>query len=359
METRAIPSTIDAWMMTGQGQPVEHQSYATPELPAGEVLVEVAGCGVCHTDISFLHMGVKTRAELPLVLGHEISGTVVAVGEGVEGDWLGKPALIPAVLPCGECPACQVDERRICAKQIMPGNDRHGGFASHVAVPARFLCPVGDDVLAKHDLWELSVVADAVTTPFQAVKRSGLAAGDLAICIGVGGIGIHGVQIAAAAGAKVIALDVDQQKLDVAAAHGAGAVINVAEVSGKELKGQVKEAAKSLGAPRFGWKIFETSGTKPGQETAFSLLGFGSTLGVVGFTMDKIEVRLSNLMAFDARLFGNWGCDPLLYPEVLEWIAAGRIALKPFVEQHPLADINQIFDAAHHGKLHKRAVLVP
>lgn len=351
--------TIKAWVMTGPGQPLEERALPCPPVPAGEALIEVAGCGVCHTDISFLHLGVKMRAELPLVLGHEVSGTVVEVGEGVDAALVGRPVLVPAVLPCGRCDLCRSGERRICRSQIMPGNDRHGGFASHVVVPAEFLCLVGKEILAGHDLWELSVVSDAITTPFQAVKRSGLKEGDLAICIGAGGIGIHGIQIAAAAGAKVIALDIDAQKLELASAHGAHAVIDVSKLSAKEIRSQVKEDAKRIGAPKHCWKIFETSGTRPGQETAFSLLGFGAHLAIVGFTMDRLEVRLSNLMAFDAEMAGNWGCDPALYPEVLRWIAEGRIHVKPFVEKHSLAEINGVLEAAHAGKLLKRAVVAP
>jgi 6-hydroxycyclohex-1-ene-1-carbonyl-CoA dehydrogenase len=324
----------------------------------GEVLVEVAGCGVCHTDISFLHMGVPTRMKPPLVLGHEISGTVEEAGPGA-GDWVGKNVLVPAVLPCGECPACQADRRRICSAQIMPGNDRHGGYASHVAVPAKYLCPVPDSVLADNDLADLAIVSDAVTTPFQAMKRAGVAEGDLAIVIGTGGLGIHAVQIMEAAGAKVIGLDIDEAKLETVRAHTGAATVNTKDLGFKELKGAVKGAAKELGAPRFGWKIFEMSGTKPGQETAFGLLGFGATLGIIGFTMAKPEVRLSNLMAFDAEMFGIWGCDPVLYAEVVEWIGAGKIAVGPYAEQHPLADINAVMTAAHEGKLTRRGVMVP
>jgi 6-hydroxycyclohex-1-ene-1-carbonyl-CoA dehydrogenase len=348
-----------AWMMTEPGRPCE-KSELPLEIPsAGEVVVEVAGCGVCHTDISFLYMGVKTRQAPPLVLGHEISGTVVEAADGVDPSILGRPVLVPAVLPCGKCELCRAGHRRICGAQIMPGNDRHGGFASHVVVPAEFLCPVPEILLTKQELWELAIVSDAVTTPFQAVKRSNLASGELAVFIGVGGIGIHGTQIAAAVGAKVIAVDVDQAKLDVASRHGAHATVNVSQIDPKEIRKRIKEEAKKLGAPGALWRIFETSGTRAGQEIAYSLLGHGAHLSIVGFTMDKTEVRLSNLMAFDASISGNWGCDPLLYPEVLAWIAEGRIQVSPFVEKHPLDEINDVLDAAHHGRLSRRAVLVP
>jgi 6-hydroxycyclohex-1-ene-1-carbonyl-CoA dehydrogenase len=345
--------------MTEQGQPLSNETYEAEPPGPGEATVEVAGCGVCHTDISFLHMGVPTRMKPPLTLGHEISGTVAAVGEGVDEGLVGKPVLVPAVLPCGECPMCLGDRRRICFAQVMPGNDRHGGFASHVTLPARYFCPIGEDVLANHELWELSVIADAMTTPFQAVRRANVAEGDLAIVIGVGGIGIHCVQIAKAAGAQVVALDIDDGKLEIAKTAGAGAAINVSDLDFKALKGGVKDAVKALGGPRACWKIFETSGTKPGQQTAFGLLGFGGTLAVVGFTLAKVEARLSNLMAFDAEMFGIWGCDPLLYPEALDWIAQGRIQVSPYVEKHDLADINAVLDAAHAGTLEKRAVMVP
>ena len=352
-------TTITGWMMKEPKKPFEKESFEAPALKDGEALVEVAGCGVCHTDISFSYLGVKTRKQPPLVLGHEISGKVVEIGDGTDASLKGKNVLVPAVLPCGECSMCRNDRRRICTAQIMPGNDCHGGFATHVAVPTKFICPIPDEVMKSHELWELSIVSDAVTTPFQAVKRSRLNAGDLAICIGVGGIGVHGVQVAKGAGAKVIAIDVDDQKLEVAKQAGADAVINTKGLSGKEDKGKVKEAGKSMDAPRSLWKIFETSGTQPGQQTAFGLMGFGATLAIVGFTMDKVEARLSNLMAFDAEMFGVWGCDPVLYTECLEWLAKGKIKVKPYVEKHPLDEINEVFEAAHHGKLQRRAVLVP
>lgn len=354
-----IGTTFDAWAMAAPGTPLERVALPWTEPAAGEALIEVAGCGVCHTDLSYFYGGVKTRGPLPLVLGHEISGVVRAVGPGVDDALLGRPVVVPAVLPCGECELCRAGRRAICREQVMPGNDRHGGFASHVVVPARFLCPVPAAMLADHDLWELSVVADALSTPFQAVKRSGLEPGQLAIVVGVGGIGVHAVQVARAAGGTVVAIDIDARKLEQATAAGAAGVLDVRGMALKDIRKQARALAQSLGAPAHLWKIFETSGTKAGQETAYSLLGFGASLGVVGYTMDKVEICLSNLMAYDAEAHGNWGADPEIYPELLRWIADGRLAVKPYVERHPLADINAVFEAAHHGALTRRAVLVP
>jgi len=354
-----MSTTAKGWMMTEPGKPLEERAFELATAAAGEAIIEVAGCGLCHTDISFLHMGVKTRGALPLTLGHEISGVVREVGEGVDSSWVGRSVLVPAVMPCGTCALCTAGHRTICKSQIMPGNDRHGGFASHVAVPARYLCPVGDDVLANNELWQLSVVADAVSTPYMSVKRSELVEGELAIVVGAGGIGIYCVQCAAATGAKVIALDVSAEKLELARQFGASAAIQVGGLSERELKTQVKDEAKKLGAPPMRWKIFETSGTAAGQKTAFGLVNHGAYMAVVGFTMDKLEVRLSNLMAFDATLRGNWGCDPELYPEILSWVAQGKVKVAPLTKKFPLSQINEVIELAHHGKLKERAVLVP
>lgn len=349
----------EAWVMAAPDSQLERRELA-PQAPGpGEAVIEVAGCGVCHTDLSFLFGGVKTRTAPPLVLGHEISGIVREVGPGIDAALSGCAVVVPAVLPCGECELCRAGWRSICRRQVMPGNDRQGGFASHLVVPARFLCRVPGEVLARHQLWELAVVSDAVSTPFQAVRRSELVAGEVAIVVGVGGIGIHAVQVAAAVGAIVIALDVDDRKLVQAREAGAAAGFNVRGVAVKQVRKLVRAEAERLGGPPHLWKIFETSGTAAGQELAYALIGFGGSLAVVGFTMDKVELCLSNLMAFDAVARGNWGADPLVYPELLAWIGAGRIRVKPFVERHPLHRINEVFDDAHHRRLLKRAVLIP
>jgi len=352
--------TPHRWVMQAAKEPLSREPLELSAPAAANVLVEVAGCGVCHTDLGYWYDGVRTNHPLPLVLGHEISGRVARAGAGAEA-WLGRAVVVPAVAPCGECEACRRGKATICPNQKMPGNDTHGGFATHVEVPALGLCPVDEGRLAKAGLTlaDLSVVADAVTTPYQAIVQAGVGPGQLVIVNGVGGVGGYCAQIAAAFGAAVVAVDVDVRKLEMAAAHGAVKTYDLRAVDAKGLKKEIGAFAKARGLPSREWVIFECSGTAAGQATAFGLLVHGATLGVVGYTMDKVEIRLSNLMAFHARALGNWGCAPELYPEALDLVLDGRVNLADFVERHPLSDVNRVLADVHARRLTRRAVLVP
>ena len=279
--------------------PLERKSFRIDAVPAGDVVVEVAGCGLCHTDLSFYSGQVKPNHELPLILGHEISGRVVAASDEYSG-LLETKVVIPAVLPCGDCDLCKRGRGNACRSQRFPGNDFDGGFASHVVVPGRFLCPVPDD-MGGLELAHLSVIADAVTTPYQAMVRSDVRPGDLAIVVGVGGIGTYMAQWAKHAQATVLAIDGDDKKLESARNMGADHVLNASSMSAGDVKKAVRALVKEKGLPKYSWKVFETSGTAAGQENAFALLSFAGQLIVVGFTMDKVTLRLSNVMAFDRR----------------------------------------------------------
>jgi 6-hydroxycyclohex-1-ene-1-carbonyl-CoA dehydrogenase len=351
----SVPTTSKSLTLVANGQ-FDWAETTLGNLSPNEVLIEVVGCGVCHTDIGFAYEGIPTRHALPLVLGHEIAGRVVLAGKQA-GNWVGRSVIVPAVIPCGDCDACRSGRPTICRKQFMPGNDADGGFATHVRVPARGLCPVPEDLPKGLTLAMLSVVADAVTTPYEAIRRSGLNADDVAVFVGVGGIGVFGVQIAAALGAAVVAIDVDPDRLELASAHGAALALNTRECG--DVKSAVRSFARQSDRRGIGLKIFETSGSAAGQQTAFSLLDPGAHLAIVGYAAQKVEVRLSNLMAFDATARGNWGCPPDQYPDALAMVLEGRIHVQPFIEMHPLEEAQQVLDAVHHHQLRRRPVLVP
>jgi 6-hydroxycyclohex-1-ene-1-carbonyl-CoA dehydrogenase len=350
-------SVIKTWQMTEPGK-LTKTEIPVPELTADDVLVEIKGCGVCHTDLSYFYQGVPTVTKPPLTLGHEISGVIV---EG-KADLIGKEVIVPAVMPCNNCPICAKGRGNRCLSQKMPGNSLgiYGGFSSHIPVPYKDLCYI--DNRKDFPLEVLAVVADAVTTPYQAALRGDLQKGDMVMITGAaGGVGSYMTQTAKAFGAAcVVGFDIADDKLENMKNFGLDLAINPKGKDIKEIKDLVKAFCKEKGLPsNFGWKIFECTGTKPGQELALDFLSFIGRLVVIGYGPQKVEYMLSKLMAFDAEIVGTWGCPPKHYANVLKLVLEDKIKIKPFVEMRPMSQIAQVFDDAHHGKLQKRVVLTP
>ena len=352
-----IPNRIETWQMIEPGK-LARVSLDIPEIKSGEVLVEIAGCGVCHTDLGYFYEGVPMVTKPPLTLGHEISGQVIAGDRG----WRGKEVIIPAVMPCNNCPICAAGRGNRCLAQKMPGNSMgiYGGFSSHIVVPSQDLCLVegrGDIPLG-----HLAVVADAIASPYQAAMRAELKRGDLTIVIGTGGgLGSYMTQICSALGAKeVVGIDIVPEKLERALKYGATHTINSTDKSARDVRDEFRSYCKEKGLPsNYGWKIFEWTGTQAGQEIALELLSFVYTLVLGGYGLQRNEYQLSRLMAFDADVKGTWGCLPKYYPEVLKMVLEKKIEIEPFVETRPMRQIQQAFEDAHKGGLERRIVLSP
>jgi 6-hydroxycyclohex-1-ene-1-carbonyl-CoA dehydrogenase len=243
----------------------------------------------------------------------------------------------------------------------MPGNSlgMYGGFSSHIPVPSQDLCVVEDT--KGLPLSHYAVVADAVTTPYQAAVRADFKAGDVAVIIGAtGGVGVYMTQMVKALGARyVIAIARSEEKLQRALQFGADAIINSQGKEIKDVQNEFREISKANKLPNWGTKIFEVTGTRPGQDIALALLSFVGKLMVVGFGMGKNEYSISRLMAFDAEIIGTWGCLPKYYPIVLEMVQEGRIQIEPFLETRPMSSMKQAFEDAHSGQLVRRIVLEP
>jgi 6-hydroxycyclohex-1-ene-1-carbonyl-CoA dehydrogenase len=326
-----IPNVIETWQMVspserGKNGKIESTRLPMPEVRNGEALVEIAGCGVCGSDLGFYYEGIRTVNKPPITLGHEISGRVVA-GEAA---WIGKDVIIPAILPCGECELCQSGRSNRCLRQKMPGNSLgiYGGFSSYIVVPSRFLCEVRNRGVIP--LEKLAVVADAISTPYQAARRADLHHGDKVIIIGVtGGCGFYLAQWCKIFGVQtVIGIGRDEVKLDRALLHGCDAVLNCRTATVWELKKRLSKVCRDREIEaRWGWKIFEVSGTKLGQELALNLLGYTGMLVVVGYTPEDISYNLSRFSAFDAELRGSWGTCAEYYPFILADVLAGMEVL--------------------------------
>ncbi|MFA0751378.1 MAG: hypothetical protein SLRJCFUN_001781, partial [Candidatus Fervidibacter sp.] len=160
---------MKAAVFYGPYQPLRVEDVPTPTPGPGEVLVRVAACGVCHTDLHYIDHGTPTFKKPPLILGHEVSGTVAQVGPDVETFRPGDRVLLPTVLPCRACRMCHMGRENICENMRMFGNHIDGGFAEYVVAPAQDLFPLPESI----PLEEGAIIADALTTPFHAVVYRG------------------------------------------------------------------------------------------------------------------------------------------------------------------------------------------
>jgi 6-hydroxycyclohex-1-ene-1-carbonyl-CoA dehydrogenase len=354
----SIPKKIETWQMTQPGT-LARVSLDMPALKPGEALVEVAGCGICHTDLGYFYDGVPTVSKPPLTLGHEISGTVIAG----DAKWVGKEVIVPAVMPDNTCDLCKAGRNNRCLQQKMPGNSMgiYGGFSSHIVVPDADLCVIPDK--KGIPLSHFAVVADAGTSPYQAAMRAQVKPGDRCIVIGAtGGLGVYATQVLRGMGAsEVIAIARDASKLQRALEFGATFTIqSTSDKDPRALRDEFRAycASKKI-SYNTGWKIFEWSGTAAGQKIALEFLAYCFTLVICGYGMQKNDYQLSRVMAFDADILGTWGCLPKYYPDVLKMVLDGKIKIEPFLETRPMSKIKESFEEAHKSGSTKRIVLVP
>lgn len=322
-------------------EPLTIEQVPTPVPGPGEIRLKVAACGVCHTDLHYVDHGTPTFRPPPLILGHEPSGTVESIGSGVTGWKEGDRALAPAVFTCGSCRYCRTGRENICSDMKMLGNHWNGAYAEYLVVPARdvFHLP------ASIPLVEGSIIADAVSTPFHAVKNRGqVRPGDNVVVYGVGGVGINLVQIAALAGARVIAVDMNPERLALAKTLGASDTINPKEVQRpeKQVRSLTGEGADIA---------FEAIGKAVTLELALNSLRKGGRLVVVGFSTENPAWPSAKIMFNEIEVVGSLGCRPVDYPPLIELVAAGRLKIAPLVTaRFPLDKINDALDHCRQGK---------
>jgi len=331
--------------------PLPIEDIPEPSIGNDDVLVKVAACGVCHTDLHYIDHGVPTFKKPPLVLGHEASGTIAKTGSTVKNFKEGDNVLIPAVLSCGTCDFCRTGRENICASMRMFGNNVDGSYAEYVAAPAKDVFHLPSEI----PLEEGSIIADAISTPFHAVKnRAEVKAGDNVVVLGCGGVGMNVVQVAAAVGGIVIAVDISDKKLELARFFGAAATVNPSKVDklGKEIKkltgGGADIAIEAIGNPKT-------------IEAAFGTLRKGGRLVVVGYTADDIKISAAKIMYFEMEIRGSLGCRPVDYPRLIELCRVKKIKVAEQVtHRFPLEKINDAFDLLRsHDDTALRSIVIP
>lgn len=324
----------------GPDRPMRIEEIPTPSPGPGEVLIRVAGCGVCHTDLHYIDHGTPTFKKPPLVLGHEISGTVEEVAADVTRHGVGDRVLLAAVTSCGACDACREGRENVCANAQMLGNNVDGGYAEYVVAPAKDTFALPEQI----PLEEGSIIADAITTPYHAVVNRGrVRPGDAVVVFGCGGVGLNVVQMAAAMGARVIAVDIAADKLAWAEKLGAEAILDPSSVD------QVDKALRSLtggGAD----VAFEVVGKPSTQEQALASLKTGGRAVFVGYSADAMTLNAGRVMFRELEVVGSLGCRPVDYPRVIEMVRQGRIQLTPLVtHRFPLEQIEAALQTLRSG----------
>jgi alcohol dehydrogenase, propanol-preferring len=345
---------MEAWLMKaaifrGPNRPLSVEEWPTPSPGPGEILVRVAACGVCHTDLHYIDHGVPTFKSPPLILGHEPSGIVAAVGSNSAPWKEGDRVLLPAVYGCGQCRMCRIGRENICDRMVMFGNNVDGAYAEYVLAPAKDALPLPPEI----PLVEGAIIADAITTPFHAVVNRGrVQAGDQVVVFGCGGIGLNLVQIAAAVGAQVVAVDIADHKLRWACEFGARATVNAAQVERVD-----KELRKLTGG---GADVaFEAIGNPVTQAQAAACLRTGGRFVVVGFSEKPATLDLGRVMYRELEIIGSLGCRAVDYPRVLELARQGRIKVAELVTgRFALEDINAALDLLRRGE-GIRSVITP
>ena len=340
---------MKAAVFHGKDVGIKIEDIPVPEITADQILVKVAACGVCHTDLHYIEHGVPTFKKPPIVLGHETSGIVEEAGANVTHLKQGQRVLIPAVLTCGHCFACRQGRENICSNMKMLGNHFDGAYAEYVAVPAKDVLVLPESV----PLEEAAIIADAISTPYHAVKnRARVKPGDTVVVFGCGGVGINAVQLSALAGAEVIAVDISPRKLEWATEFGAAHTINAEQVE------RVSKAVKKLTGG--GADIaMEVIGNPRTIEEAFECVRVGGRLCVVGYTPEAISIVAGKIMFKELEVVGSLGCRPVDYRPLVRMVEQGKIDLKRQVtHRFKLEELGKAFDVMKEG-VSLRSIVMP
>ena len=199
------------------GQPLESRELDIPEITDGDILVAIKAAGICHSDAHY-RSGTTSVSELPLTLGHEIAGVVEKTGAHVDNFREGDRVCLHYLVTCGTCRHCKAGREQFCLTGEMLGNNRNGGYAEYVVVPAENVFLLPDDIPFEHG----AIMMCSSATSYHALKKARLKEGESVAIFGVGGLGMAAVQLARSFGAsEVYAIDINASKLTLAEQFGA------------------------------------------------------------------------------------------------------------------------------------------
>jgi alcohol dehydrogenase, propanol-preferring len=322
---------------------IDEKSIPSPG-PA-EVVVKIEACGLCHTDIHAAHGDWPVKPSPPFTPGHEGVGIVAALGEGVTEVALGDRVALPWLgYACGTCEYCVSGWETLCPNQQMMGYTMDGGFAEYAKAFGRYVVKVPDGI---HPV-EASPLTCAGVTTYKAVKVGGTRSSDLVAVFGIGGLGHLAVQYAAIAGGRVVAVDIVDEKLELARELGAEFTVNAANedpVAAIQELGGADQAIATAVSPR-------------AVEQAYGSLRRKGTLVFVGLPADNyVRLPIFETVLSGITIVGSIVGTRLDLREVFELHAAGKTRV--ILEERPLAEVNEAIADVEAGRVPARVVLRP
>jgi L-iditol 2-dehydrogenase len=311
-----------------------------PAPGAGEVVVRVEACGICQTDYS-AYTGRRTNVAFPAILGHEISGTIAALGEGVS-DWQeGDAVALTPVISCGRCRPCHLGLQHYCRNGIVIGGEGQptvldGAFAEHVAVPTSVLFRKPDGVP-----FEAAALAEPLAGCYKGlIEYSRLTVGEDVVILGCGGMGLLLVQLAAAAGAgTLIAVDVVESRLTRARDLGATHAMFADEFLVKRIYNDILPDGPDL--------VFEAAGTFDAAQAAFDLCRRGTRVNMFGVIIPgEVPVSPADIHFLETRVDASFSVNPRVMERSIELMAKGKVHPERIVtHQFPLREMAAALEA--------------
>lgn len=337
-----------AAVLTEFGKPLKIEEREMPKAGKGEILVKVAAIGICGTDLKIWH-GKKDDTPLPLIMGHEIAGTIETVGEGVTSLVSGMRGVVHFYCSCHECELCRDNRETLC--QNMNGRlgfSRDGGMREYITVSAENFIPVPDNV----NLEEVCIVADAISTVYRGLTRAGIKKGENVLVVGMGGLGVHAVQMAKALGANVVGVDVDDAKLEFARKYGCERSVNTKGKNADEIINEIN---------KFGIKgidiVLETVSRTETLEVDLKLLNPSGRIVILGYGAPSVQLTPYSFVKGEVTILGSRASSREDTKHALDLIAQGLI--KPAISNYyRLEDVNKALAALEEGKVLGRQVLL-
>ena len=322
-----------------------------PEVGPDDVLVQVEACGICGSDIHG-YDGSTGRRIPPLVMGHEAAGVVVATGANVDDLPKGTRVTFDSMVSCGRCDFCRAGKANLCDHRMVLGVScgeyrRHGAFAERISVPRRIVYRLPDSLSFEH-----AALVEAVSVAVHAANVTPITLGDTAVIVGSGMIGLLTLQAARAAGAsRIIAIDLNDKRLDAAKQLGATDTLRADQAD-------VGEAVRELTRGRGADVAFEVVGATPTVRAAIDAVRKGGNVTLVGNVSPTIELPLQSVVTREISLRGTCGCNGE-YPQCIDLMARGVIDVAPLITAKiGLADGPQWFRRLYDGDPDQMKVVV-